>query len=106
MLWLVAVVAFVLPSLGAVAHPSMAMAPAAPSSLADCPDHAPPPDCPEEGTAKHATGQCCPLMACATALLPSEAVPEISPRVVERSIFAGRSLAGIPAHQDTPPPKG
>jgi hypothetical protein len=102
--WLIALIAFVVPSLGtgSMAH---AMPPAGQMAAADCPDHAPPPDCPAQGTAKHAAGQCCPFMACAVAVLPYEAAVQAA------SLFHGRpahpvpSFVGLLFTQDPPPPR-
>src|SRR5690348_3614099 len=66
LVWMIALAALMVPP-GLTVH---AMAPSQSVSM-DCPDHAPPTDpCPDHGTAKHAAGDCCPLMTGAFALLP------------------------------------
>jgi hypothetical protein len=109
LLWLIALVAFVMPSLG-VASMAPATAPATVpverTGSVECAEHAPPPDpCPAEGTARHAAGDCCPLMGAALALLPATvgaaaALPfhaRVAPRV--------HSLVGRIFTKDPPPPR-
>jgi len=103
--WLIAVCAFVFPSLGISIAPSHAMAPAGQTAAMDCPDHAPPPDCPAEGTAKHAAGECCPLMTCVVALLAPVALAPVLPPLHARVIAGTRSLIGLVSPQDPPPPR-
>ena len=101
LVWMVALVALMAP-------PAMtlhAMMPAHAVSM-DCPDHAPPPDpCPSHDTAKHAAGDCCPLMAGTVALLPQP--PAIDIRSLFQALIAERSrhLAGQTFSQDPPPPR-
>ena len=104
-LWLVALIAFVVPSLG-MASIGHAAAPVERTASADCPEHAPPPDpCPAKGTAKHAAGDCCPLMASALALPPqaTEGCAAMSFRapIPQRA----PSLAGRIFTKDPPPPR-
>jgi hypothetical protein len=103
--WLVALIAFVVPSLG-TASMAHAAASVERTAAADCPEHAPPPaPCPETGTARHAAGDCCPLMASALAVLPpaadGDAAPSFHAPLPERM----RSLAGRLFTQDPPPPR-
>jgi hypothetical protein len=104
-LWLVALIAFVVPSLG-MASIGHAAASVERTVSADCPEHAPPPDrCPAKGTAKHAAGDCCPLMASALALLPQAAggctAASFRAPIPQRA----RSLAGRLFTKDPPPPR-
>lgn len=109
LVWLIALAIFVVPSFGAAAA-SHAMAPPmtqdAGGASVDCPDHAPPPvPCPEQGTAKHAASQCCPLMAGSVALLPP-AILERTPSPAEHPLLApAHRLAGLIFTQDPPPPR-
>jgi hypothetical protein len=101
LVWMIALVVLMVPP-GLTVH---AMAPSQSVSM-DCPDHAPPTDpCPDHGTAKHAAGDCCPLMTGAFALLPLSvrlADPiafHLSPP--QRALFhAGRIVT-----KDPPPPR-
>jgi hypothetical protein len=103
--WLIALIAFVVPSIG-TATVSHAMAPAQQSASADCPDHAPPPeDCPAQGTAKHAAGQCCPFMAGVVALIPP-AVADDAPAMFDaRPPGLVPHLSGLTSAKDPPPPR-
>ena len=104
-LWLMALVAFTLSSFGGpwVGH---AVASAEQTAMADCPDHqAPPPDCPSEGTAKHAAGQCCPLMTGVVALLPAAALAQTIVPYHARPATIARDLTGLVFTQDPPPPR-
>lgn len=101
LLWLIAVIAFAVPSFGTVG----AMAPAGQAASVDCPDHAPPPDCPEHGTAKHAAGECCPLMSGAVALLLPGATAEAPVRAHTRVTAAVATLASLFLAQEPPPPR-
>lgn len=61
-------------------------------------------DCPHKDTAKHAAGTCCPLMACAAALLP------VSDRMAPSSVMLhvsspSRNLTGLTYTKDPPPPR-
>lgn len=106
--WLIALIAFIAPPFGAVAPVHAAPPPdqmAADQMAADCPDHAPPPDCPAQGTAKHAAGQCCPLMVGVVALLPPAAPGEAPAPVHARPAAPAPSLAGLAFTQDPPPPR-
>jgi hypothetical protein len=102
--WLIALIAFVVPSLG-TATAGHAMPPAQAAS-ADCPEHAPPPeDCPAQGTAKHAAGQCCPFMTGVVAVMPPAAMAEATPSFSSAVAAAERSLAGLLFTKDPPPPR-
>jgi hypothetical protein len=102
--WLLALAAFALSSFG-TASLGHAAVPADHAAMADCPDHPPPPDCPAQDTAKHAAGQCCPLMVGVVALLP----PAVSAETLTffRAPVAApiRSLVGLSSKQDPPPPR-
>ena len=89
LVWLLALVAFAFPV--GIAAPSQA-------------HHAATSDCPHKDTAKHAAGTCCPLMACAAALLPiTEAV---APSSVEPPVaLPSRDLTGLIFARDPPPPR-
>jgi hypothetical protein len=102
--WLIALVAFIVPSLGTVSM-AHAMQLAGQAAAVECPDHTPPPDCPAQGTAKHAAGQCCPFMSGVVAVMPpgpaaQEQVPLHGPPA--RPVL---SLAGLLFTQDPPPPR-
>jgi hypothetical protein len=100
--WLIALLALIAPP-AVTAH---AMTPAAPAATVDCPDHAPPPDpCPAEGTAKHAMGTCCPLMAGAVALLSASMGAESAASFHPSLPPLARHLAGLLFAQDPPPPR-
>lgn len=109
LIWLIALAAFVVPSFG-VAAATHAMTPdvvvEAHAAMVDCPDHAPPPKpCPEQGTAKHAASQCCPLMSGSVALLPSMPF-ESQASLVESPLLAlAHRLKGLIFTQDPPPPR-
>jgi hypothetical protein len=103
--WLLALIAVVLPSLGteAMAHAAASLERTA---SADCPEHAPPPaPCPEKGTARHAAGDCCPLMAPALAVLPPAAGDDAAVSFAAARPERVRSLAGRLFTQDPPPPR-
>lgn len=102
LVWMIAVVALLAPP-GMTAH---AMAPAGQLSSVDCPDHAPPPDpCPDHGTARHAAGVCCPLMAGTLALVPPATSVE-GPTVFHPPAPApALNLSGLTFSQDPPPPR-
>lgn len=108
LVWLIALIAFVVPSLGAMsmAHAAGPAGPAERPTLADCAEHALPPDpCPDQGTAKHAAGQCCLSMSGAVALLAvalgdGTHWSSVSPHVVPVHSLTGRTFS-----QDPPPPR-
>ena len=104
-LWLVALIAFVVPTLGtaSMAH-AAAFVERAVST--DCPEHAPPPDpCPEHGTSKHAAGLCCPLMSAAVALLPATMASGVRAAWQTPPRARSPSLVGRFFTQDPPPPR-
>ena len=103
LVWLIALVAFIVPPLGTMSLAHAAMAPE--QAAADCPEHAPPPDCPAQGTAKHAAGQCCSLMACAVALLPPALLSGTPAFYQDRPAAPVASLAGLAFTKDPPPPR-
>ena len=105
LVWLIALIAFVVPAFGTAVAGHAAM-PAERTASLDCPGHAPPPDpCPAKGTAKHAAGVCCPLRASSLALLPPAA--GIDGTVPIRAPLAERvqSLVGRLFTKDPPPPR-
>jgi hypothetical protein len=105
LLWLVALIAFVMPSLG-MASMAHATVPAERTASVECPEHAPPPDpCPAEGTAKHAAGDCCPLMGAALALLPATAGEVAAMPFHARVAPRVHSLVGRIFTKDPPPPR-
>jgi hypothetical protein len=101
LIWLMTLVALVAPP-GLTAH---AMAAPAAQTMADCPDHAPPPPCPDAGTAKHAAHACCPMMAGAVALLSPATVIEAPLAVSAVAPAPVRSLSGRTFTKDPPPPR-
>jgi hypothetical protein len=101
--WLIALVAFVAPPFGTMSLTHAAVP--AEQAAADCPEHAPPPDCPAQGTAKHAAGQCCPLMAGVVALVPPAASTEAPAPFHARPAAPAPRLAGLSYKQDPPPPR-
>ncbi len=104
-LWLIALIAFVVPPLG-VATASHAMPPVEQMAGMDCHDHAPPPkECPDKGTAKHSAGQCCPSMAVGDVLpsLPAAGRAEL-PIAVDLSARAPL-MTGVALTKDPPPPR-
>lgn len=109
LVWLIALVAFVVPSFGtAVASHAMSaiMAHGAQATSADCPGHAPPPeDCPDQGTARHAAGQCCPMMAGVVAVLPPASVGDAPAPLPDWLAVPARQLTGLTFTQDPPPPR-
>ena len=104
LLWLVALLAFALSSIGTA---SIGHATASPeqATMADCPEHAPPPDCPSQGTAKHAAGKCCPLMSGVVALLPPIVLGETALPYHGHPDTIARDLVGLVFTQDPPPPR-
>ena len=106
LLWLVALLAFLAPSLGTPAMAGGGL-PAQERAAADCPEHAPPPSdpCPAKDTAKHAAGECCPSMTGSLAVLPS-ADDIARPTALDPPAPAlGPSLAGLDLTKDPPPPR-
>jgi hypothetical protein len=100
LVWMVTLLALLAP-------PAMTLHAATPAQAIDCPDHALPPSdpCPDRGTARHAAGDCCPLMAGTMALLPEP--PAVDVRSPFQTIRAERSqsLAGQVFSKDPPPPR-
>ena len=109
LVWLIALAIFVVPSFGAAAAShamTQPMEQGAQAASVDCPDHVPPPKpCPEQGTAKHAASQCCPLMSGSVALLPSTDIEPASSRVEPRRLALAHRLDGLTFTQDPPPPR-
>lgn len=114
--WLIALIGFLAPSFGAGAamHPaasteqgSTEQGPMERGPTIDCPDHAAPPadPCPDRGTAKHAAGQCCPMMSCVFAVLPPAAAEDASPSVGQPLRAPVHTLVGLIFTQDPPPPR-
>jgi hypothetical protein len=102
--WLLALIAFLAPSLGMVTMVH-AMHPSEHAAMSDCPGHAPPPDCPDQGTAKHAAGQCCPMMANFVALMPAVALAQTVSLFHVRPASVTLCLTGLGSTQDPPPPR-
>ncbi len=103
--WLFAFCALALPP--AVA-PAAAMEMGAHAAMSDCPHHhplPPPAPCPEKGTAKHAAGCCCPLMAHAVALLPKVQANADMGAFDSPVPSVARLLTGLSPHEDPPPPR-
>lgn len=111
-LWLLALGALVVPTFGVAMVPSHASSPAhaAPAvehaASMDCEHAPPPPDCPAQGTAKHAAGTCCPLMAASVAILLPTAVAEAPASAFVRVLAGVIRLTGRFSAQDPPPPRG
>ena len=104
LVWLAALFAFVVPTLAMTSAGHARDA--AQQAAADCPDHAPPPDpCPAKGTAKHAAGNCCPLMSSTLALLPTTTDGNAMARLRAPVTKPARSLVGYISAKDTPPPR-
>ena len=102
LVWLVSLVALMVPPV-ATGH---ATSPPHAVARVECPEHAPPPaPCPDHGTAKHAAGECCQLMAPMMALL-SEG-PVLDTRIIFRTPLPEplAGLAGRIVTQDPPPPR-
>lgn len=115
-LWLLALGALVFPSFGIAVAPSHASSshassPAHATSLVahaasmDC-EHAPPPDCPSEGTARHAAGTCCPLMSASVAIVLPAIPADAPPTVFVRIRADAAHLTGRMSAQEPPPPRG
>ncbi|GEP57265.1 hypothetical protein [Reyranella soli] len=105
LLWLVALVGFIVPSLGTVSV-AKASSSAEHAAVADCLEHAPPPaPCPDKDSAKHAAGTCCPLMTAVPALLLPAAVVEMSFASAALAAPSVPSLAGRIFTKDPPPPR-
>ena len=109
LVWLIAMVACVVPSFGTAAASHAVAQPmelGAQMASVDCPDHAPPPKpCPEQGTAKHAASQCCPLMSGTVALMPSTVAEQTSSRAAPPLLALAHRLRGLTFTQDPPPPR-
>lgn len=71
----------------------------------DCADHAAPPPCPDQGSARHAAGDCCVHMTVHAALLPNLVLLADRPPAAARIPFADETTAGLPAARDPPPPR-
>jgi hypothetical protein len=102
LVWLAALAALIAPP----AVPLHAMTPTAPAAAVDCHDHAPPPvPCPDDGTARHAAGTCCPMMAGALAVLSPPTVADATVPAAAPSAPAARGLTGLSLTTDPPPPR-
>jgi hypothetical protein len=102
LLWLVAVAAFLVPSVvgPAAAHHRMSS-----PVMSDCGHEMPPPPCPEKGTAKHAAGLCCPFMSGTVALLPPADAAGSRSLPAAFLPLAVPHLTGLSPHKDPPPPR-
>lgn len=106
LLWLIAVVAFAFPPFSGAAASMASHGNASTAATTDCPDHAPPPDpCPAKGTAKHAAGDCCPMMSGTIALLPDAPTSDKQAAPSGHVAFAGAPLIGFLPTKDPPPPR-
>jgi hypothetical protein len=101
LVWMIALVALVMPP-GVTAH---AVASVGQIASVECADHPPPPDCPEQGTAKHAGGTCCPLMTSAVAVVPPVAPADTSQSFQARPDPRIVHLNGLTYSKDPPPPR-
>jgi hypothetical protein len=98
LLWLIALVALVSPSVGAWATAQPAMQHAA---MTDCSDH----EQPSKDMAKHIAGECCAFMCVGMALMPADPMPSIG-RPTESHLAAPvHDLAGRHLAKDPPPPR-
>ena len=108
-LWLIALVAFAVPSLGTRAAPVQTATEQRVdhAAMTDCGEHKPPPpdDCPSRDTAKHLTGDCCPAMGGTVALLPAGALAAIDSLPEPRHASLFRDLTGLAPVKDLPPPR-
>jgi len=108
-LWLIALVALSVPSLGTWVAPVQAAIGqgADHAAMTDCGEHKPPPpdDCPSRDTAKHVTGDCCPAMGGARALLPAGALAPNDSLPEPRDAAVFRDLTGLAPVKDLPPPR-
>lgn len=109
LLWLIALVALAVPSLGPWVAPVQAAVEQGMehAAMVDCDQHKPPPpdDCPSKDTAKHVTGDCCPSMSGGIALLPAAALVAIGRLPELRSALPSRDLTGLAPVKDLPPPR-
>lgn len=106
--WLVALLAFVLPPAVMPATAATPMAPASHAGMHDCPFHAPTPpeNCPSEGPAKHhAGGLCCLVMLHVIALPPATAEQAARALPASPSMHPVHDLVGIILNKDPPPPR-
>ena len=107
-LWLIALIALSVPSLGTWAAPAQAAGQGAdPSAMTDCGEHKPPPpdDCPSRDSAKHVSCDCCPAMGGSVALLPDGAIAVIGSLSKPRDAALFRDLTGLAPAKDLPPPR-
>ncbi len=105
LIWLIAFVALVWPPSFGVPYKAMAHDAGMPmTALTGC-DHAPPPPCPMNDSAKHAAGTCCPAMSGAVALLADEAPAIAEPVYRAFVVSTAIALSGINSKQDPPPPR-
>jgi hypothetical protein len=102
LLWLVAVMAFLLPSFVGPAAAADRIVPH--PAMSDC-GHEPPPPCPEKDTAQHAAGLCCPFMSGTGELLSDSVVVDARSLRASYAPPAARHLSGLSPHKDPPPPR-
>ena len=77
-------------------------------AVPDCHDHAPPPPpdpCSDHGTAKHAAGECCPMMVGAVAVLSLSSADQARPIEPAPPAVTARHLTGLSPTKDPPPPR-
>lgn len=100
--WLLTFAALIAPPGWSKAVSAMAGDPAV---AMDCAEHAPPPSCPDEGTAKHATATCCPATGGAFSLAAAEPLPVPAVRPVVPTARLMPMLRGHVPAADLPPPR-
>lgn len=104
-LWLVALIAFVVPPLG-TAMADHTMPPVEQMTGMDCHDHAPPPkECPDKGTAKHSAGQCCPSMAGGDLVVSLPEADRAGFSIHVALSARARLMTGVALTKDPPPPR-
>ena len=99
--WMLTALALSLPPV----LPAQAMAFAQPATTIECPDHVPADPCPDAGTARHAAGDCCPLMSNAVAVLAATADVDGLETAASAARPPSRHLIGRTFSQDPPPPR-
>jgi hypothetical protein len=104
LVWPIILLAFAWPA--GLSHSAKSDAATAGMAMSDCPFHAPPPHpCPDEGTAKHAAGTCCAMMAGMAALMPATPEYVACPREHDYVPFVESRQTGLLLTKDPPPPR-
>jgi hypothetical protein len=101
LIWLIAVMAFVLPSIAGPAAAALASR----AAMSDCSHEAPPPNCPDNDTAKHAAGLCCPAMSGTIAVVPHGVAISPDELFTSAASTAAARLNGLNPEKDPPPPR-